>query len=259
MSFSPNDSFWLNVTRGLIEEYDEVHKFGTNDAVGTTFVPIARGGLYQTPTAAVALEIVSSSASDTVAGIGARTVKIEGLDAGWNYISQTVNTNGLGAVSVPISLTRGFRMKVEDSGSYATQVLGSHVGDLTLRTAGAGPTWLLIPTAGFPRGQTQCGVYTVPAGKSAVVYPHYLSVDSNKSADIIFFTRDKADIVAAPFVSMKAELELVGVTGFSLAIDVASPQGPFIGPVDIGYMGRFGTGTGAISVDFEIVQYDTPV
>lgn len=42
---------WL--TRVAAEEYgdnaDIVHKFGRNSAVGTSFVPVCIGGVYQTP------------------------------------------------------------------------------------------------------------------------------------------------------------------------------------------------------------------
>lgn len=257
MSFSPNDNFWLNITQGLIEKYEEIHKFGTSNNVGTTFVPIARGENYQTPTSAQVLEIVSTSANDTVAGTGARTVTIEGLDASWNRVVQTINMNGVTAVTLPTNLIRAYRMYVEDSGTYATQTTGSHAGLITLQGTGGGVVWMQIPITDFPRGQSQCGVVSIEIGKTAVIYPHYLSVDSNKSADIIFFIREEINRVTAPFSSMKASLELVGVSGFDIAIDVAAPQGPFVGPCDIGYMGKFGTGTGSISVDFEIIQYDT--
>lgn len=257
MSFSPNDNFWLNITQGLISKYDEIHKFGTNEAVGTTFVPIARSGVYQTPTTAQVLELVSTDVNDTVAGTGARTVTVEGLNSSFVAISQTINMNGTTAVAVPTDLVRAYRMYVTDSGTYATQTAGSHAGEIILQGTGGGVVWLSIPVTDFPRGQTQCGVVSIETGKSAVIYPHYLSVDSNKAADIIFFTREGIDTVAAPYMTMKASLELVGVTGFGLAIDVAAPQGPFVGPCDIGYMGKFGSGTGAISVDFEIITYDT--
>lgn len=257
MSFSPNDNFWLNITQGLVEKYSEIHKFGTSENVGTSFVPIARGNVYQTPTTAQALEIVSADVNDTVAGTGARTVIIEGLDSSFAFLSQEVNMNGTTAVALPTNLIRAFRMKVGDSGTYATATVGSHAGELTLQGTGGGVLWLSIPVTDFPRGQTQCGVASVATGKSCVVYPHYLSVDANKAADIIFFTREGIDVVAAPFTAMKAGLELVGVTGFDLAIDVAAPQGPFVGPCDIGYMGKFGSGTGSISADFEIIQYNT--
>ena len=257
MSYSPNSNFWVNMARGFYPEYNEIHQFGVHAAIGTTYTPICYSGIYQTPTTATALEIISSSAADTAAGAGARTVTIEGLDSNWDYISQTVSMNGLAAVAIPTSLTRVTRASVATSGTYATAAAGSHVGDLTIRVAGGGATWAIISVTGFARGSTTIGAYSVPTGKSAIVYPHYLSVESTKAGDVIFFYRSDIDTVAAPYSPMIEQFELVGAIGFSSLLDNATPLGPFVGPCDIGFMGRVSVGTGAIAIDFEILEYTT--
>lgn len=258
MSFSPLDDFWIRLVRGQITEYSEVHKFGTNENVGTTFVPIARGGTYQTPTAAAALEVVSSDANDTAAGTGARTVTIIGLDTNWAEVSQTVSMNGTTAVALGTNLIRAYRMYVATSGTYGSATAPSHAGTITLQGAGAGVSWLQIYSTNFPRGQSQCGVYTIPTGFTAIVNFHYVSVEANKPATIVFLNRENTDTVAAPYDGIiKCGYELGGLQGFASLIDTAAPQGPFVGPCDIGFMGRFDTGTGSISVEFEIVLYAT--
>lgn len=257
MSFSPLDNFWLRVARDQISEYTHTHKYGTYEAVGTTFVPIARGGVYQTPTAAASLEIVSTDANDTAAGTGARTVTIIGLDANWNEVTQTVSMNGTTAVALGTDLIRAYRMYVATSGTYGTATAASHAGTITLQGAGAGATWLIIYSTNFPRGQSECGVYTVPTGKSAIVNFHYISVESNKPATIVFLQRLNADTVTAPYTAVRAAYELGGLEGYASLIDTATPQGPFVGPCDIGFMGRFATGTGSISCEFEILIYNT--
>lgn len=258
MSFSPLDEFWIRVARDQITEYSEIHKFGTNENVGTTFVPISRGGVFQTPTSGQSLEVVSSDANDTAAGTGARTVTVYGLDSNWLDTEETVSLNGTTAVALTTSFTRVFGMYVITSGTYGTQTAPSHAGTITVQGAGAGATWLQIYAGTFPRGQCQCGVYTVPAGKTAVVYFHYVSVESNKPANIVFLERQNADTVTAPYSVVRAGFELSGLEGIAPLQDNQAPQGPYVGPCDIGFMGKFGTGTGAISVDFEIVLYDTP-
>ena len=249
--------FNVELAAGNLTKYSVIHKFGTNENVGTSFVPISRGGVYQVPTTATALEVVSSDANDTAAGSGARTVTIIGLDSNWVEVSQTVSMNGTTAVAIPTSLTRVYRATVATSGTYANAAAGSHAGTITVQGAGGGATWLQIYFTDFPRGQSQCGIYTIPSGKTGVVYFHYISVDSNKSADVVFFRRENADTVAAPYSAMKANIELIGLSGIINLLDSASPQGPFVGPCDIGFMGKFGTGTGGISVDYEIVLYNT--
>ena len=257
MSFSPLDDFWLRVPRDQISEYSEVHKFGTNEAVGTTFSPIARGGVYETPTTAQALELVSTDANDTSAGSGARTVRVIGLDSNWDEVTQDVTMNGTTAVALSTNLIRAYRMYVLTSGTYGSATAASHAGTINLQGSGGGSIWLEIYPTNFPRGQSQCGVYTVPNGKTALVYFHYLSVEANKPATVVFLQRPNADTVAAPYEPVRCAFELGGLQGYASLIDTASPQGPFVGPCDIGFMGRFDTGTGSISVEWEIILYNT--
>lgn len=257
MSFSPLDDFWLRIPRGQITEYTEQHKFGVYENVGTTFVPIARGGVYQTPTSAAALEVVSSDANDTSAGTGARTVKVTGLDANWTEISETVSMNGTTAVALTNNFIRAYTLEVVSSGTYGNATAASHVGTITLQGSGAGAIWLQIYPSNFPRGLSQCGVHTIPAGKTGLVYFHYISVEANKPAILVFLKREGADTVVAPYSPVDAAYELDGLQGFASLIDTASPQGPFVGPCDIGFMGRFATGTGTIAVEYEIILYNT--
>jgi len=255
-----DEAFWIEITRGLNPTYTETHKFGTYEAVGTSFVPIARGGVYATPIAATALEVVSTSANDdgSPAGTHAHEVTIIGLDSSWAEVSQTVTLNGTTPVALGTNLIRAYRMYVSISGTYATQAAGSHEGAITLQESGAGPAWLQIYATDFPRGQSQCAVYTVPTGKTAVIIPHYISVDSNKSADIVFFQRPLADDVTTPFTGiMRAGFELVGVSGLATLEDSSAPLGPYVGPCDVGFMGKVSGTTGSISANFEIVLYDT--
>ena len=256
MSFSPNDNFYLNLVRGNLE-YRERHVVGTNEAVGTTFVPISRGSIYQTPTTATSLEILSSSANDTAAGTGARTVSIYGLDGSWQEITQVVSMNGVTPVPIPTNMLRVFEVAVTTSGTYATQTAGSHAGTITLRVAGAGATWAIIYSAGFPRGSTQIGAYTIPLGKTGVIFPHYLAVESNKPANVVYFSRQAANIVTAPYGGMNAAEELGGLQNIVNVADFNTPRGPFVGPTDVGYIAAFNTGTGSISLSFEVIMYDT--
>ena len=257
MSFSPLDNFWMRVARGQITEYTERHVFGTNENVSTTFVPVARGGVYQTPTAAAALEIVSSDANDTAAGTGARTVTIIGLDSTWAEVTQTVSMNGTTAVALGTNLIRVYEMYVATSGSYGTATTPSHLGTITLQGSGGGATWLQIYVGNFPRGISQCGVTTIPTGKTGLINFHYISVESNKPATLVLLSRDNPDTVTAPYIPVTAGFELDGIEGFSSLIDVGAPQGPYVGPCDIGFMARLATGTGAVSVEFEVILYDT--
>lgn len=248
--------FASRLTAAEHQGWSVIHKFGRYDSVPTTFTPISGSGFYRVPTSATALEFVSASANDSSAGSGAQEITVIGLDANWDEVTQTLETNGTTPVALTTDLIRLYRWYVSRSGTYATQSSGSHAGDLTIRESGAGPTWFLISAAGFPRGQSQIAAYTVPNGKRAFVSSFIVGVDSNKTASIIFFKRENADDVTTPYSgAMRAQVELDGVTG-NFAIMPMTPFGPFPAKTDIGFMGAASTGTAAISVDFEILLQD---
>lgn len=251
--------FWLNVALEKIPGVRETHKFGTNDAVGVSYVPVCRGGIYQTPTAATSLEILSSDANDTSAGTGAQQVTVIGLDANWVEQTEVVSMNGVSAVALSNQFTRVYRMFVSRTGTYATASAGSHAGTITLRVASAGATWATIFLTGFPRGQSQIGAYTVPKHKTAFVYPHIISGDGARAFDVVLFQRPNCDDVTTPFSAMRVVSEYVGLSGVNSFGDEATPLGPFDGPCDIGYMAQYTSGgsAGSVSVEYEIILLDS--
>lgn len=246
---------WLRlVSVGEIPGWETIHKFGAA-TVGTTIVPIAQSLVYQTPITAQALEFVSSSANDTAAGSGARSVTIIGLDSNWAEVSQTINTNGLTAVPLTTNLTRLYRWYVETSGSYATQSTGSHAGILTIRGASTGPTWSTIPVTPFPRGQSQIGAYTIAANHTAWLISKNVYIDSTKTVDLYFFRREYADTTSAPYSAMKVVSERVGTSG-QLPSNFVSLKDGFRGACDVGFMGVVSASTAALSVEFELLVRD---
>ena len=64
--------FLLAVRTGNVPGWDITHKFGHTDTVSTSIVPITSGNVFQTPTVAQTLELLSDDAADNQVGIGAR-------------------------------------------------------------------------------------------------------------------------------------------------------------------------------------------
>lgn len=131
--------FHVEMSLGNVPGFSVIHKFGRNASVGSTFAPITQSGFYRMPTANTALEIVSDSADDSSAGIGARTVFYEGLKEVAGELVVTTNTvtmNGLTPVALPDSLIRLYRWYVATSGTYATQSSASHQGEITIQESG---------------------------------------------------------------------------------------------------------------------------
>jgi len=248
---------WLDIGRGLVSGMSTVKKFG-RATVGTTFSPIALGGVYRTPQAASATTLrikAGGDAADTAAGAGARSVTLQGLDENFDLVSETINTNGASASSATTAtFTRLFRAYVETSGTYASATAGSHVAAITIENGAGGTDWATIGATNFPKSQSEIGAYSVPAGYTAYVFKGEVVVDSGKTADLLFFHRAGIDDTAAPYSAMRAKSSLIGIPG-GVALEQTGSQvpfGPFVGPCDIGYMGRVTTTTGQISVEFEI-------
>ena len=127
------------------------------------------GGAYPWMTAATALELVSSSASDTAAGTGARTVTVIGLLADFTELTQVVALNGVTPVAVPTSLFRVNTFLMASAGSA-----GINAGDILIRDAGAGTTRAVIP-AGY--GNARQSVFTVPAGNTLQIISQVFSIN----------------------------------------------------------------------------------
>ena len=79
------------VALGIVEGTSITHKFGSNHTVGTSLVPITKGGVMQMPTANTSLEVVSSdNTNDKAGGAGALSITFEGLvESGGDWIDQT--------------------------------------------------------------------------------------------------------------------------------------------------------------------------
>lgn len=159
--------FFLAVAKGDFTGYSNVSKFGYNAAVTSiAYESIWEGSnAYPWQTVADQLEVLSSSANDTSAGTGARTVELEGLDSSWNLLTETLTMNGTTAVTTTASFLRIFRARVVTAGTSLR-----NEGDITIRDQDTSTTRALItngPTSSF--GQSLMAVYTIPAGKTGYV------------------------------------------------------------------------------------------
>jgi hypothetical protein len=162
------EPFELQVARGQISWHERLFQFGTNTNVGTAFSTLWPGGgtLYAYPSAATVLKISSASASDAAAGTGARTVLVNGLDADYNEISETVTLNGQTAVNTVNSYLRFHYMEVLTAGSGGTAagILYAGVGVVT---SGVPATIYGYVSVGY--NVSEQALWTVPAGYTAYI------------------------------------------------------------------------------------------
>ena len=177
----------LLIARGLVDGASHVNKFGHNHTAGTGDDIWGGDGTYPFfPTAAVDVDIVSTSTDDDAGGTGAIQVLVQGLDVNWEEQQETVTLNGTGVVQLTKTYVRMFRAFVLEAGTS-----NSNAGNITAyaRATGSGVTagdvGIFIGAGG---GQTQQCIYTIPAGKTAYFVKGYvgLAIDAKTSEDGIF-------------------------------------------------------------------------
>ena len=137
---------YFDIARGHYSNVTPVNLFGFNRSVATSYETIFNdgGGLYTFPSSSLTMSLVSSSAADTM------QVLIEGLNASWEKITDTVTLNGTTAVTTNIPF---FRIN-------SAQILsGSNVGNITVSNGGTTYAYIEAGT-----GICQSVVYSVPAG-----------------------------------------------------------------------------------------------
>jgi len=152
------EPFELQVARGQIAGHSGIEIFGYSAAIAASAQgpmwegQTQSGGLYAYPSSAAPLVLVSTSTSDT----SALSIQIDGLDADYEPITETIALNGTTNVTTTQSFLRINQMATTN---------GTNVGVITAKISST--TYAQI-NAGV--GQTQMSIYTVPAG-----YTFYLS------------------------------------------------------------------------------------
>ncbi len=147
----PTPHLLHDIAKGNIWDSQPLNIFGFNRTVGTTYETIWDDSAnYVYPSSAVAMDVVSSSASDTM------QVLINGLDANYEAISETVTLTGTSSVTTS---TAFFRI------NSAIILSGSNAGDISISNGGTKYAFI-----GAEIGTTQSSVYTVPAGHSIYLF-----------------------------------------------------------------------------------------
>jgi len=218
------EPFDLQVGRGMIPNHQPVQIFGYSTLVGSTALgPLwegltLSGGTYTYPSSAGQVVLVSSSASDT----SALSVQIQGLDANYNLLSETIALNGTSNVT---SVNSYFRI----NSLFCTN--GTNVGTITAKIA-----TVLYAQINAGVGQSQASIYTVPSGYS--FYLNYIQANAS-----IGFTSSNYMLYAE---YNKLNLNQIPVGGAATALNGYNPyvatgsvtltgQSPFVQIFEIPY------------------------
>ena len=194
--------FYLAVQQGKVPGYSMINKFGYNPSIGSgAFETIwETGDDYPWQSSAVTVDVVSDDTNDDVAGTGARTLRIQGLDGSYNLAEETVDMDGTTTVTTTQTFLRVFRMSVETAGTS-----GNNEGTITVTYTGGSDVAATI-TAG--NGQTLMTLYTIPAGYTG--YLLSMNVSSGKDQEMVFKFIQRDNSVANAGFQTKQFLEVRG-------------------------------------------------
>ncbi len=161
------EPFELQVSRNQIMGHRSVSIFGFNKDVDTAEVTVwPLPSVRPLPAAALSMSVSSTSTSDLPASTGAHTVLIQGLDANYNEISETVTLNGQTAVPTTQAFIRVNYAVVTTAGSSNSALGDIYIGSGTVT---AGVPAVVYQIIKFNYNASLTGSYTVPAGYTAYV------------------------------------------------------------------------------------------
>ena len=147
----PTPHLLFDVAKGNIFNEKAVNIFGINRTVGIAYETIwDDSGSYVYPSSALIMSVVSTSASDTM------DVLVDGLDADYNVLQETVTLTGTVAVN-----TTGAFFRINS----LVILGGENVGGISASNGGIQYAFI-----GPLLGVSQSSVYTVPAGHSFYLF-----------------------------------------------------------------------------------------
>jgi hypothetical protein len=194
-----NEPFDLQVSRNQIYGHQTLSLFGYQSAVGNTKIPVWENATtYTYITSASTLTLASSSASDdTLANI-----LINGLDANFKPISETLTLNGVTGVTTINSYFRVNSLLMVSPGTGQT----TNVGTITLKQSSN-----IVAQINAGISKSQSTIYTVPAGYSFYLdFAEVNTSNSYTSSNIVTYsvqainnnTGVKLQVLQQPFVSI---------------------------------------------------------
>jgi hypothetical protein len=207
-----DSTYEMNVARGLVAgQYVEM-KNGYCPLMSSGATVWSQGTVYPWAswTAAQKLYIISTSASDSGQG-----VYIEGLDANYNKISETVTTNGLTAVQTSNDYLRINRAYLV-SGNVNVGTITQHLTSGTGTVVGG-----MLPGV----GRNKQGVFTIPNGYTAYVLYGDVSSYKNGQGQIDGQVEMKVRVTpSSPFMTVFAAIAANGQYRNEFNVPLAVPQ-----------------------------------
>ena len=184
--FNKADQTLIKIARKEIDGlgHQVRHVFGYNPDVDSTAEETiwTAGGLYEHLESPSILTVSSTSANDTSAGTGARTVYILGINSTGGEVFETVILNGQTAVNTTHTYTEIQSLRVLTAGTGLKNAGNIHVGFGTV-TAGVPVTTYGHILAG--ENQSLMGHITIPLGYTGYLVSGNVSTGATQAGKVI--------------------------------------------------------------------------
>ena len=152
--------FLIEVNKGNVPGHFLWHKFGWSEVIGTTFnhvwnQPAAADLVWQT--VASRYDIVSTDITDNFNGVGARSIRLIGLDANFNEVTEDLDLHPVDGTIIVTSANEFIRLNrayILTCGSYSS----NNNGLISVSVTGGGDPQGYI-NAG--EGQTEKSQFTI--------------------------------------------------------------------------------------------------
>ena len=240
--------FFIEATKGNIQGQETFDINGHNEDLGTIEEDIQeQGGVLIFLEAAEIMSVVSTSASDTIAGVGARSVLVTGLDENFSLISEVVNLSGLTSVNTTQEYIRINDFRVQDVGLYGN----TNVGDIIATSFFQVTVQMFIEST---EGIAHTTHYTVPKGTNIIITGITVSVSTGKTVKTHFHTRNNADDTVVPVSPINIVKDLHGVAGTAQVMSTGNLR--FDEMTDVWFSGQTSSGASSdLEVNYDFVQY----
>ena len=234
------EPFDLQVGRGMISGHQPVQIFGYSTLVGSTALgPLwegltISGGAYTYPSSAGVVVLLSGSGA-TDAGL---IIQVQGLDANYGLLSESVTLNASGTATTTNSFFRINSLFITN---------GTNAGTITAKIA-----TVLYAQINAGVGQSQASIYTVPSGYS--FYLDYIqanaSIGFTSSAYMLYAEYNKLNLNQIPVGGAAT-----GINGYNPYVSTGSVtltgQSPFVQIFEIPYTAPLFHG-GGTDIQFQL-------
>lgn len=174
----------IAIAAGVVGGVDFVNKFGRNPDIDTSTDPETiwdGGGVYTWIPTATVLKISSGSTDDDVAGTGALTVQIYGLDSNYLEINEVIILTGQTSVNSTKTYKRIHRMIIRTAGSGGGNAGIVYAGTGNITTGVPDNIYAEILIGG---NQTLMAIYTIPADKAGFLMGWYSTINKSTASSV---------------------------------------------------------------------------